>query len=87
MDKRLQSIQRYVRITAIRDKRYVEFDFSIDDPTLYVELCLPFESFQQFCKQNQVIHLNREQAAQVDFDRLKWQYGKQRQEAVKQKAE
>ena len=68
--------QRYVRVTQVRDKRFVEFDFSIGDPTLFVELVLPFEQFQVFCKRNQVIELSAEQAAQVDYDQLKWRYGK-----------
>jgi phenol hydroxylase P0 protein len=68
--------QRYVRVTSVRDKRFVEFDFSIGDPTLFVELVLPFEQFQLFCKRNQVLELSAEQAAQVDYDQLKWRYGK-----------
>ena len=67
---------RYVRVTGVRDKRFVEFDFSIGDPTLFVELVLPFEQFQQFCKRNQVLEVSAEQAAQVDYDQLKWRFGK-----------
>lgn len=67
--------QRFVRVTGIRHNRFVEFDFSIGDPTLYVELMLPFEQFKQFCIRQQAVELTPEQQAQVDYDRLKWRYG------------
>jgi phenol hydroxylase P0 protein len=66
---------RYVRVTGIRKNRFVEFDFSIGDPNLYVELLLPFEQFKQFCERQNVKNLTTEQSAQVDYDRLKWRYG------------
>lgn len=66
---------RYVRVTGVRNKRFVEFDFSIGDPTLFVELVLPFEQFRRFCLQQKVQELTPEQQAQVDYDRLKWRYG------------
>lgn len=67
--------KRYVRVTGVRNQRFVEFDFSIGDPTLFVELVLPFEQFRQFCQRQQVQELTPEQQAQVDYDRLKWRYG------------
>lgn len=66
---------RYVRVTGVRSNRFVEFDFSIGDPTLFVELMLPFEQFRQFCIRQNAQELNAEQQAQVDYDRLKWRYG------------
>ncbi len=66
----------YVRITGVRGNGFIEFDFSIGDPTLYVELILPFDAFEEFCAHNQVQHLSAEDAARVDFDKLKWRYGK-----------
>ena len=66
---------RYVRVTQVRKPHFVEFEFSIGDPTLYVELVLPFEQFRRFCRQQQAQELNAEQAAQVDYDRLKWRFG------------
>ena len=66
---------RYVRITGIRNNNLIEFDFSIGEPEMYVELILPFEAFQTFCAHNRVQHLSAEEAARVDYDRLKWRYG------------
>ena len=67
--------QRYVRVTGVRDKKFVEFDFSIGDPTLFVELMLPFEHFKKFCKRNDTKELTTKQCAQVDYDQLKWRNG------------
>ena len=66
---------KYVRITGVRGD-LIEFDFAIGDPTIYVELMLPHDAFQEFCARNNVRHLTAEEAALVDFDRAKWRYGK-----------
>lgn len=67
--------QRYVRVTGVRDKKFVEFNFSIGDPTLFVELMMPFEHFRKFCKRNEAKELTTKQCAQVDYDQLKWRNG------------
>ncbi len=66
---------RYVRVTGVRKNAFVEFDFSFDDPTIYIELVLPFEQFKTFCDLNDVQELTPDQQAQVDLDKLKWRYG------------
>ncbi len=68
--------KNYVRITGIRDNRLIEFDFSIGEPEMYVELVLPFPAFEEFCAHNKVTHMTRKEAALVDYDRMKWRYGK-----------
>lgn len=73
--KPLDISKRYVRITGIRNNKLIEFDFSIGEPEMYVELVLPFEAFQIFCAHNDARHLSAEDAAKVDYDRLKWRYG------------
>ncbi|OUR87154.1 phenol hydroxylase [Cycloclasticus sp. 44_32_T64] len=67
--------QRYVRVTKVVKEKYVEFEFSIEDPTIHVELVLPFEHFKKFCKTNDVKHLSPEQEAAVEYDKLKWRFG------------
>lgn len=64
--------QRYVRVTDIRGDGFVEFDFSVGDPELYVELIMPQPAFQEFCAANDVVHLSEADAARVDADRKKW---------------
>lgn len=40
--------QRYVRVTE-RDERWIEFEFSIGDPEMFVELVMAPAQFRQFC--------------------------------------
>ncbi|WP_041065965.1 phenol hydroxylase subunit [Thiolapillus brandeum] len=68
--------QRFVHITNVRPDGFIEFDFSIGEPEIYVELVLPWQAFEAFCAHNQVKHLTAEEAANVEYDRLKWRYGK-----------
>lgn len=67
--------QRYVRITAERDDGFIEFDFSLGDPDLYVELILPRPAFDSFCENNDVQYLTDAEAKAVDEDRAKWSQG------------
>ena len=67
--------KKFVRITGIQQNRLIEFDFSVGEPEIYIELVLPFQAFQDFCATNKVKYLTPEQAAAVDYDRLKWRSG------------
>lgn len=67
--------QRYVRVTDSREDGFVEFDFSLGDPDLYVELILPRPAFEEFCRANAVAFLSDAQAAALDADRRKWREG------------
>ncbi len=69
------SLKRYVRIRDVIDDKFVEFDFAIGDPSLYVELVLPKAAFDAFCKHNKAEMMTEEQAAAVDADMEKWRYG------------
>jgi phenol hydroxylase P0 protein len=69
------SLKRYVRIRDVIDDKFVEFDFAIGDPSLYVELVLPRAAFDAFCQHNKVEMMTEEQAAAVDADMEKWRYG------------
>jgi len=67
--------QRYVRVVNVVQEKYVEFEFSIEDPTIHVELVLPFQHFKKFCDDNNVKHLSPEQESAVEYDKLKWRFG------------
>jgi len=67
--------QRYVRVTRILQDKYVEFEFAIGDPTISVELVLPFEHFKIFCRNNNAKHMTPQQEALVNYDKLKWRFG------------
>ena len=42
-------MRKFVRIIGTRLGKYVEFEFSVNDADLAVELILPFEAFDEFC--------------------------------------
>lgn len=66
---------RYVRIRSGTDDTFVEFDFAIGYPELFVELVLPRRAFVLFCEHNRVQHMDAEMAKAVDEDIQKWRYG------------
>lgn len=77
-ESRLTSINehtRYVRVTGLARGDFIEFQFSIGDPTLYLEMILPKAAFEEFCATNKVVHLNAEQGRLVDADHAKWRGG------------
>lgn len=65
----------YVRVTRTNYRGYVEFQYAIDDPTLYLEMILPQTAFAEFCAQHEVVFLNAAQGEQIDRDRRKWYDG------------
>lgn len=71
----LPELTRYVRIRGEVGGKFIEFDFAIGDPTLYVELVLPKAAFTAFCHHNKVVMMSDEQARRVDADMAKWRYG------------
>ena len=74
--------KRYVRITGRDRPEFVEFHFSLDDPTLYLEMILPIEAFTEFCCSNQVTFLSDEEAETVAKQQEKWRYGETGNENV-----
>ncbi len=73
----LDCSQKFVRVSGIRNNQFVEFDFAIGDPELFVEMILPIPAFKEFCEQNQVILLEPEAGdVQVEFEKLQWRLGK-----------
>ncbi len=65
--------QRFVRITAQRKDGYVEFDFSVGDPDLAVELIMNRTMFDRFCQVNAVCKLI-EADEQIDLARERWRF-------------
>lgn len=65
----------YVRLRERRPDGYVDFDFAIGDPALAVELTLPADAYEAFCREHRVRHLTPAQADAIDVERTKWQYG------------
>lgn len=70
-----EDLKRYVRVRKIIKDEFVEFDFAIGEPSLYVELVLPKAAFESFCEHNNVIVMTDEEAEAIDADMQKWRYG------------
>lgn len=67
--------RRYVRVRQRRDDGFVEFDFSIGDPGLSVELVMASPDYESFCATHRVVHLSRDEADALDLEQMKWRYG------------
>ena len=64
-----------VRVTNRDHNGYVEFNFSVDDPRIYLEMTLPPAAFAEFCATHKVTELNPAQARAVDASQTAWRFG------------
>jgi len=46
--------QTFVRVMELRQDDFVEFEFAIGEPELFVEMILPARAFDEFCALNMV---------------------------------
>ncbi|MEH6628386.1 MAG: phenol hydroxylase subunit [Motiliproteus sp.] len=70
-----EQLVKYVRVRSKTGARFVEFDFAIGEPNLFVELIMPQGVFDDFCQKNHVVHMTAEQMLSVDDEMEKWRYG------------
>ena len=68
-------IKCFVHITSKDRPGFVEFNFSIGDPDIYLEMILPVQAFDEFCQSNQVTFLTDRQAQAVARQQEKWRDG------------
>lgn len=77
-DSTFDQMPRYIRVRSGPDATFVEFDFAIGYPDLFVELVLPRQAFAQFCENNPVQHMDAQMSDALDADARKWRYGETR---------
>lgn len=70
---RADTPRHYVRVTRANHRGYTEFQFSIGDPTLYLEMTLPPAAFAEFCARHDAVHLTPAEARAVDAATRRWQ--------------
>ncbi len=70
------AVKKYVSIRRVIDNKFVEFNFAIGDPTLFVELILPVAAYAEFCQTNDVIEMSAKERQLVDNEAARWRYGK-----------
>lgn len=54
---KFDATKKFVRICKEREDGFIEFQFAIGEPELYVELLLSGKAFEEFCSKNQVTFL------------------------------
>lgn len=67
-----QPLRKFIRVTGSRLDRYVEFEFSVNDQDLTVELVLPFSAFDEFCELQQAVVLPVPPELVADLERQAW---------------
>ena len=68
-------LTKYIRVRSQPGDRFVEFDFAIGDPALFVELVMPPRAFESFCRAQGAVAMTVEQTAEVDAQLERWRYG------------
>lgn len=49
--------KKFVRVKELRKDGFVDFDFAVGEPALFVEMLLPAAAFDDFCTRNHVVFL------------------------------
>ena len=65
-------LKKFVRVTGVRSSRYVEFEFSVNDADLTVELILPFSAFEEFCTLQEATRLAPDAEVAGELEKLAW---------------
>jgi phenol hydroxylase P0 protein len=65
-------LKTFVRVTGVRSGRWVEFEFSVNDADLTVELILPFAAFEEFCTLHEAVRLPPEAGIAGELEKLAW---------------
>ncbi|MFT4584953.1 MAG: phenol hydroxylase P0 protein [Gammaproteobacteria bacterium] len=70
----------YVRITNHDHRGNVEFQYSISDPSLFLEMILPKTAFELFCRERNARVLSDAEGQAVDESERRWQTGDEEEE-------
>ncbi|MGO9485725.1 MAG: phenol hydroxylase subunit [Rhodomicrobium sp.] len=65
----------FVKVKGTRLGKFIEFEFSINDEDLTIELILPVAAFREFCASQSVTILPSDPSAEVDAERAAWRAG------------
>lgn len=71
-ESQANSNRKFVRVTGCRAKDFIEFDFAVGSPDLFVELILPEAAFAEFCRHNDVVLLPSGSEDADSHDALTW---------------
>lgn len=64
--------KKFVRVCELRPDGFVEFEFAIGEPELFVEMIMPATVFDDFCALNKVRFLDETSRLQVGAEDWQW---------------
>jgi len=65
----------FVKVKGTRLGKFIEFEFSINDDDLTIELILPVSAFREFCQAQNATILESDPSAEEDAERAAWRAG------------
>lgn len=54
----LDMARRFVRVVGRKRPNFVEFEYAVAEPEIFIEMILEENAFQAFCEENAVIFMN-----------------------------
>lgn len=64
--------RKFVRVAELRPDGFVEFDFAVGEPEIFVEMILPATAFDEFCALNKVTFLDERAQLKVGPEDMDW---------------
>jgi len=64
--------KKFVRVAELRSDGFVDFEFALGEPELFVEMLLPAAAFDDFCALNKVTFLNAATQLKVGEEEWNW---------------
>lgn len=75
MNELMPNQKKFVQIIKILNNGFVEFYFAVGEVEMNVELLLPYKAFIEFCQNNRVSFINKEQEKALEVNNKIWKYG------------
>ncbi len=64
--------KKFVRVSERRPDGFVEFEFAVGEPELFVEMILPGAAFEDFCRLNAVERLDASAEGSPEDEAWNW---------------
>lgn len=65
----------FVRVLDTLASRFVQFEFTLGERDLSVELVMQYPQFLEFCERHHAVHLAAEEHARPELERMRWRQG------------
>jgi phenol hydroxylase P0 protein len=75
MNELMPNQKKFVQIIEITNNGFVEFYFAVGEVEMNVELLLPYKAFIEFCQNNRVSFVTKEQEEILEVNKKIWKYG------------